>query len=95
MTPRTDQFERHIDNVAWRIHARGPVGSEQTLSDLLSKQSALARELETDLREARDIVAHLVRLLQPLEQDGGLNVPGLATLNRERAFLARMEAKDK
>ena len=32
---------------------------------------------------------HLVGLLQPLEQSGALNVPGLATLNGARAALAK------
>ena len=33
-------------------------------------------------------LARLVRLLEPLEQAGTLNVPGLATLNGARAALA-------
>jgi len=33
-------------------------------------------------------LARLVRLLEPLEHAGTLNVPGLATLNRARAALA-------
>lgn len=32
---------------------------------------------------------HLVRLLEPLEQSGELNVPGLATLNGARDALAK------
>jgi hypothetical protein len=32
-------------------------------------------------------LAHLVRLLEPLEKDGGLDVPGLATLNGARKAL--------
>lgn len=32
---------------------------------------------------------HLVRLLEPLEKDGGLEVPGLATLNGARAALRK------
>jgi hypothetical protein len=32
---------------------------------------------------------HLVRLLEPLERDGRLDVPGLATLNGARAALAK------
>lgn len=35
---------------------------------------------------------HLVRLMEPLE-DGGLNIPGLATLNGARAALAKAEGK--
>lgn len=37
------------------------------------------------LRELR----HLVRLLEPMEREGGLDVPGLATLNGARAAIAR------
>jgi hypothetical protein len=32
---------------------------------------------------------HLVRLLEPIERDGGLDVPGLATLNGARAAIAK------
>lgn len=39
----------------------------------------------------RELV-HLVRLLEPLERDGGLDVPGLATLNGARAAIAKAEA---
>jgi hypothetical protein len=34
-------------------------------------------------------LAHLVRLLEPLEKEGGLDVPGLATLNGARAALKK------
>ncbi len=34
-------------------------------------------------------LTHLVRLLEPLEQSGSLNVPGLATLNGARAALLK------
>jgi len=34
-------------------------------------------------------LSHLVRHLEPLERSGGLNVPGLATLNGARAALAK------
>lgn len=37
---------------------------------------------------ARELM-HLVRLLEPLERDSGLNVPGLATLNGARAALRK------
>jgi len=36
---------------------------------------------------------HLVRLLEPLERDGGLDVPGLATLNGARRALKMAEGK--
>lgn len=38
-------------------------------------------------------LAHLVRLLEPMERDGSLNVPGLATLNGARAALAQAEGR--
>lgn len=38
-------------------------------------------------------LAHLVRLIEPLERDGSLNIPGLATLNAARKALAKAEAK--
>lgn len=34
-------------------------------------------------------LSHLVRLLEPLERDGGLNVPGLATLNGAREAIRK------
>lgn len=34
---------------------------------------------------------HLVQLLEPLERDGSLNIPGLATLNGARMALAKVE----
>jgi hypothetical protein len=47
---------------------------------------AAAPELLAELR-------HLVRLMEPLEQDGSLHVPGLATLNGARAAIAKAEGK--
>lgn len=38
-------------------------------------------------------IKHLVRLLEPLEQDGTLNVPGLASLNGARAAIAKAEGR--
>ena len=43
---------------------------------------AAAPELLAELR-------HLVRLMEPLERDGALNIPGLATLNAARAAIAK------
>jgi hypothetical protein len=34
-------------------------------------------------------LSHLVRLLEPMEDDGGLDIPGLATLNGARAAIAK------
>jgi hypothetical protein len=45
---------------------------------LIAASTDLLRELE-----------HLVRLLEPLEQNGGLDVPGLATLNGAREAIAK------
>ncbi len=36
-------------------------------------------------------LSHLVALLEPIEREGRMNVPGLATLNGARAALARVE----
>jgi hypothetical protein len=36
-------------------------------------------------------LAHLVRLLEPLERNGGMNVPGLASLNGARSAIAKVE----
>ena len=36
---------------------------------------------------------HLVRLLEPLEREGTLNVPGLATLNGAREAIKKAEGK--
>lgn len=38
-------------------------------------------------------LAHLVRLLEPLEREGTLAVPGLATLNAARAALRKAEGR--
>lgn len=42
--------------------------------------------------ELLDELQHLVRLLEPLEADGSLNVPGLATLNGARAAIRKATA---
>ena len=56
----------------------------------------------TELHNARLIAAapdllaelkHLVRLLEPLEKSGALNVPGLATLNGALAAIAKAEGR--
>lgn len=56
-------------------------GRDATLhanAHLIAASPALLRELR-----------HLVRLLEPLEQSGALNVPGLATLNGARSAISR------
>lgn len=47
---------------------------------------AAAPELLTELK-------HVIRLLEPLENNGNLNVPGLATLNGARAAIAKAEGR--
>jgi hypothetical protein len=37
-------------------------------------------------------LSHLVRLMEPLEREGGLNIPGLATLNGARLALAKVKS---
>lgn len=72
-------------------------GSNQTLARVYWGEG---RSEEENLANARLIAAapdlykelkHLVGLLEPLEQEGGLNVPGLATLNGARAALKKVE----
>jgi hypothetical protein len=53
-------------------------------------RAALA-EVEAIEMMARELL-HLVRLLEPKEKDGGLDVPGLATLNGAREALRKAEA---
>ena len=59
----------------------------------------LSRErAEADARliaAAPDLLAeleHLVLLMEPLERDGGLHIPGLATLNAARAAIKKAKA---
>lgn len=47
------------------------------------------QKLENTLKELK----HLVRLLEPMEEAGTLNVPGLATLNGARRAISEAEAK--
>jgi hypothetical protein len=41
--------------------------------------------------ELYEALSHLVALLEPMEQNGSLNVPGLATLNGARAALSKVK----
>lgn len=52
------------------------------LAPLIAAAPRLYREL-----------AHLVRLLESLEKDGGLEVPGLATLNGARMALRKADGQ--
>lgn len=58
--------------------------------DTLKTEEANARLFAAAPELLREL-KHLVRLLEPLERDGGLNVPGLATLNGARAAIAKAE----
>jgi hypothetical protein len=49
------------------------------------------RKLELFDELVRELT-HLVRLLEPLEKEGGLQVPGLATLNGARAVLSKVDS---
>lgn len=55
-----------------------PIGSNEATARLICAAPDLFREL-----------IHLVRLIEPLERNGGLDVPGLATLNGARAAIAK------
>ena len=48
---------------------------------------AAAKDLQREL-------AHLVRLMEPKEREGGFDIPGLATLNGARAALAKARKAD-
>ena len=61
-------------------------GYQEALRDVLHEAfGPLDRAAPSLLRELK----HLVCLLEPLERDGRLNVPGLATLNGARAAIAK------
>jgi len=47
-------------------------------------RAKVAEELHKEL-------SHLVKLMEPLELEGGLNIPGLATLNGAREALVNAE----
>lgn len=66
-------------------HRCNPVIDEAHYWAAMAEINAL-KALNADLLEA---LAELVRFLEPVERDGGLDVPGLATLNRYRATLSR------
>jgi hypothetical protein len=80
----------------WRVHPEigftlieAPDGSEiadvrdEANAPLIAAAPILYREL-----------SHLVRLMEPLERDGRLNVPGVATLNGARAALSSAKGKE-
>lgn len=64
-----------------RGHQDDLIHDARLLHQVLPVQESLYRELK-----------HLIRLMEPLEADGTLNIPGLATLNGARAAAAKHEA---
>ena len=82
----TDKTFQHIDSDGrwWGLAkvvitvSNDPCGEGLANARLIAAAPELLNEL-----------AHLVRLLQPLEESGALNVPGLATLNAARAAIAK------
>ena len=68
--------------------ALGSLGFTHDVSEAMAELAALEESHAYLAKELR----HLVRLLEPLERDGGLNVPGLATLNGARAALKKAGA---
>ena len=73
------------------VAAGGDMSIDCTRSgDTRAESNANARLIAA----APDLLAeleHLVRLLEPLEQSGSLQVPGLATLNGARAAIAKAQ----
>jgi len=61
-------------------------GRSMDLGEANARVMAAGPELYAELR-------HLVRLMEPLEDRGLLNIPGLATLNGARAALAKAEGQ--
>lgn len=53
----------------------------------LEAKDARIKELEESRENLRRELSHLVFLMEPLEQSGELNIPGLATLNGARKAL--------
>ena len=72
-------MDKDLEILRKALSRRHPVDPcHEALSRVALRTDALHREL-----------SHLVRLLEPLERAGALNVPGLATLNGARAALDR------
>lgn len=69
---------RWIDDTGQFAHECAPDEAAQANARLIVAAPDLLAEL-----------AHLVRLLEPLEESGALNVPGLASLNGARLAIAK------
>lgn len=66
--------------------------TELVVADVRAPLHEDGREVGALIAAAPDMareLRHLVRLLEPKERDGGLDVPGLATLNGARAALKK------
>ncbi|QSQ14017.1 hypothetical protein [Myxococcus landrumensis] len=61
-----------------QVQVSGSADEQAVYNRFLAAAPDMARELR-----------HLVRLIEPLETEGGLNVPGLATLNGARRALRK------
>jgi capsule polysaccharide export protein KpsE/RkpR len=84
------------DAVAWLARAEDDVRALRAEVEALRKciraNAALCAGQTKDILCLRRELSHLVFLLEPLERDGTLNVPGLATLNGARAVLTKEKA---
>lgn len=79
------------DKVMHRMWERGVCVSPKPRPALTVEQFDAAANARL-IAAAPDLLKelqHLVRLLQPLEENGGFNVPGLATLNGARLAIAK------
>lgn len=96
-----ERMSAHTPGRWWHRSGTGPYLHEVVGRSPRGKEIVLARVAGRDPErtgnahifaaalDLRDELSHLVRLLEPLEQAGTLNVPGLATLNGARAALAK------
>lgn len=81
----TSEWERRQDDNYNAIHDAETGRCLFNVYDATSADIAQALAAPDLARELR----HLVRLLEPKEREGGLDVPGLATLNGARAALMK------
>lgn len=84
----TDGF--WVDTVPGREDMQTNFGAPGITDEEIEANAYLIAAAPDLLRELR----HLVALLEPLEDDGTLAVPGLATLNGARAAIARATEGD-
>lgn len=75
-----------------KIISAGPVPMAMRAPITVSEVIALMGTINSLMDALREL-EHLVRLLEPLENAGSLNVPGLATLNSARAAIAKATAE--